>query len=461
MKRKLLPWGMALLALCLQPQAFAAEVESPRDRGFYLAPMGTYVLADEDWPADDGVGGTLGLGFRAGSLAAELSGSMVDLDAENGGDDVSLESLGANVLFFPFDSGFMSGMYGLAGIGYMGIDDFTVTTTTPGLLGPTTSTVQYDDSTHYLQAGLGWLIPLSFGKYDFAIRAEALARHLELSEPPPGPGNPDRDFNDGVFNLGLQLPFGLRSDPPPPPPPAPVAVVKPLSICADGNDNDGDGAIDYPADPGCTSADDSDETDPPQCSDGKDNDGDGLIDFPDDKGCESASDLDEADPCAPPKPGERISLKGCGTGDIIVLKGVNFDFDKATLTSNAKSILDGVSEDLNAYSDIKVELSGHTDSRGSDSYNQNLSERRAASVRRYLEGKGIDGSRMTSVGYGESQPIADNETDAGRELNRRVELKVTDGNTGSTSSGDEPSLQQELESELDAEDAAPAADEAG
>ncbi len=294
-----------------------------------------------------------------------------------------------------------------------------------------------------------------------SIRAEALARHLELSEPPPGPGNPDRDFNDGVFNLGLQLPFGLRSDPPPPPPPAPVAVVKPLSICADGNDNDGDGAIDYPADPGCTSADDSDETDPPQCSDGKDNDGDGLIDFPDDKGCESASDLDEADPCAPPKPGERISLKGCGTGDIIVLKGVNFDFDKATLTSNAKSILDGVSEDLNAYSDIKVELSGHTDSRGSDSYNQNLSERRAASVRRYLEGKGIDGSRMTSVGYGESQPIADNETDAGRELNRRVELKVTDGNTGSTSSGDEPSLQQELESELDAEDAAPAADEAG
>ena len=454
MIRKLIPWSLATLAFCMQLPTFAAdEVVSPRDRGFYVAPMGSYVLADDDWSADDGFGGTLALGYRLGSLALELTGSMVDLDAESGGQDVGLEAYGANLLYYPFKKGFASGLYSIIGLGNISVDDFTAPN----------STVPYHDSTEYVQAGLGWLIPLSFGKYDFGIRAEAMARHqhLEISPTPAVGGNPDLDLNDGVFNLGLQLPFGLRSDPPPPPPPAPVAVVKPLSICADGNDNDGDGAIDYPADPGCTSADDSDETDPPQCSDGKDNDGDGLIDFPDDKGCESASDLDEADPCAPPKPGERISLKGCGTGDIIVLKGVNFDFDKATLTSNAKSILDGVSEDLNAYSDIKVELSGHTDSRGSDSYNQNLSERRAASVRRYLEGKGIDGSRMTSVGYGESQPIADNETDAGRELNRRVELKVTDGNTGSTSSGDEPSLQQELESELDAEDAAPAADEAG
>jgi OOP family OmpA-OmpF porin len=215
--------------------------------------------------------------------------------------------------------------------------------------------------------------------------------------------------------------------PAPPPPPATPAVVPAVSICSDGQDNDGDGLVDFPNDPGCTAADDLDETDPPQCSDGKDNDGDGQIDFPADKGCSAADDNDETDPCKTPEPGERISLKGCGTGDVIVLRGVNFEFDKAKLTPNAKTILDNVAEELKAYADITVELSGHTDALGSDDYNQRLSERRAASVKAYLVDAGIDGSRMTTVGHGESQPVADNETEEGRALNRRTELKVTGG----------------------------------
>lgn len=161
--------------------------------------------------------------------------------------------------------------------------------------------------------------------------------------------------------------------------------------------------------------------------DSKDNDGDGLIDFPADKGCTGADDNDEVDPCKSPVPGERISLNGCGTGDVIVLRGVNFEFDKSRLTPNAKTILDGVAEELVAYPEIKIELGGHTDAKGSDEYNQSLSERRAASVVAYLKGRGITNDRMSSAGYGESQPVADNETDEGRELNRRVELKVTAG----------------------------------
>jgi outer membrane protein OmpA-like peptidoglycan-associated protein len=104
---------------------------------------------------------------------------------------------------------------------------------------------------------------------------------------------------------------------------------------------------------------------------------------------------------------------------------VNFDFDKSTLTANAKTILDNVAEELAAYPAIKVEVGGHTDAKGSDEYNQSLSERRAASVMKYLASKDVASDRMTSAGYGESKPVADNETDEGRELNRRVELRIT------------------------------------
>ncbi len=134
--------------------------------------------------------------------------------------------------------------------------------------------------------------------------------------------------------------------------------------------------------------------------------------------------------CEAPKPGQRISLDGCKVGDTLVLRGVTFEFNKATLTPDAKSILDEVADELNARGDIKVEVDGHTDSRGSDSYNQQLSEGRADAVKAYLAERGIDPSRMTANGFGETQPIADNETDEGRELNRRVELKVIDAGGG-------------------------------
>lgn len=129
--------------------------------------------------------------------------------------------------------------------------------------------------------------------------------------------------------------------------------------------------------------------------------------------------------CEAPKPGERISLEGCKTGDTLVLRGVTFEFNKSTLTPDAKSILDEVADELVARGDIKVEVDGHTDAKGSDRYNLQLSESRANTVKQYLSGHGVDASRMVANGFGETQPIADNDTDAGRELNRRVELKIT------------------------------------
>ena len=107
-----------------------------------------------------------------------------------------------------------------------------------------------------------------------------------------------------------------------------------------------------------------------------------------------------------------------------VLRGVNFDFDKAEIRPDAAVILDEVVSILSGKSGVQVRVEGHTDSTGPEAYNQGLSERRADSVRKFLVEKGIDEARLTSVGFGESNPIATNDTREGRALNRRVELQV-------------------------------------
>ncbi|MEP7327199.1 MAG: OmpA family protein, partial [Gemmatimonadota bacterium] len=97
------------------------------------------------------------------------------------------------------------------------------------------------------------------------------------------------------------------------------------------------------------------------------------------------------------------------------------------LTIDAKKILDLVAQSLNAVPEVTVEVQGHASSDGSDAANMSLSTRRAASVRTYLISKGVAENRLTSKGYGETMPVADNATEEGRKQNRRVELVRTDG----------------------------------
>ena len=108
----------------------------------------------------------------------------------------------------------------------------------------------------------------------------------------------------------------------------------------------------------------------------------------------------------------------------IVLRGVQFDLDTADIRPDAGVILDEAANQLSQVPTTRVRVEGHTDSSGADTYNQSLSERRAGSVRDYLVSKGVSDSRLTTAGFGESQPVADNATAEGRALNRRVELKV-------------------------------------
>jgi OOP family OmpA-OmpF porin len=106
----------------------------------------------------------------------------------------------------------------------------------------------------------------------------------------------------------------------------------------------------------------------------------------------------------------------------LILEGVNFEYDSARLEENSKRILDLVYRSLNNNPEVEVKISGHTDAIASEEYNLDLSRRRAESVKRYLAQRGIAPDRIETEGYGESQPIATNETPEGRAQNRRIEI---------------------------------------
>lgn len=115
----------------------------------------------------------------------------------------------------------------------------------------------------------------------------------------------------------------------------------------------------------------------------------------------------------------------------LVLRGVTFDFDSAEIRPESQPTLDEAVLLLGDNRDIHVVTEGHTDSLGTAEYNQALSVRRAESVYRYLVNRGIDPERLTVRGFGETQPVASNETEAGRAQNRRVELRVGGATSGS------------------------------
>jgi outer membrane protein OmpA-like peptidoglycan-associated protein len=128
----------------------------------------------------------------------------------------------------------------------------------------------------------------------------------------------------------------------------------------------------------------------------------------------------------------RQKLQGTGVsvtriGDNITLNlpsGITFASDSADLNAQFFNVLDGVNLVLKEYDKTVIEVAGHTDSTGTDQYNQALSERRAQSVASYLASHGVKSQRLITIGAGESRPLASNDTDQGRSANRRVELTI-------------------------------------
>lgn len=335
---------------------------SPLRNGPYVAPL-AYYFHSNDNALHSAASGAFMFGIRRDFYAMEFGGMYTDTSGAVQ-DGVKIRGL-----LFPVER-WVPGLYAVAGFGVLQYNHF-----------PNDGDVRIH--TYTAEAGAGYLLPLHVGRYDFAIRAEAVYRNGRRERQLNGS---DTDlsipttFNDELVGVGLQLPLGARprqaevqeppvavvpveqAPPPPPPPPSPP-------------------------------------------------------------------------PCVTPEAGQAISLQGCKSGDKIILHGVNFDFNKATLTVNAKAILDQVAAELKKYPAIDVELGGYTDGKGGDAYNLRLSDRRAASVKAYLVQAGVEAKRMSSKGYGKADPVADNSTDEGRELNRRVELKITSSDVSSSSTG--------------------------
>jgi OmpA-OmpF porin, OOP family len=366
----------AALLLAL-PGYAAAESDSPLLKGWYVAPMVSHVNPDNDRRLDSGLGGTLALGYRVSEgFALELYGVYGRLDREPV-PSASATMRGGGIGALAFLTDWLDGLYLPFAVGYLQTDS-------QGLGGDRYKGLSFE-------AGLGYLLPLAIGRYDFGVRAEGRYRHHNgqdgrlLDEEKAG-------VQDTLLNLGVQLPFGLRP-PEPKPQPEPAHVVEAIAV----PDSDGDGV-----------ADDRD-----QCPD-----------TPAGEAVDTTGCPPQPPPCRPPALGERVSLQGCGTGDVIVLRGVHFESDRASLSAHANAILDEVAAELVAHPQIRVEIGGHTDSQGSAAYNQRLSADRAEAVRGYLLGEAVRAEQLTVRGYGQSQPVADNDSEEGRERNRRVELTV-------------------------------------
>ncbi|MGH8529517.1 MAG: OmpA family protein [Nevskiales bacterium] len=179
----------------------------------------------------------------------------------------------------------------------------------------------------------------------------------------------DKDGNDDPADIrlvaGITVPLTAKPVPLPPPPPPPTAV-----------DSDGDGVV------------------------------------------------DEKDKCPGTLAGVKVDGDGCAVPQVLKLNGVSFDFDSVRVGKNARTILDEVSEGIKGQPSMQVEIAGHTDNYGDETYNQQLSERRAKAVRDYLVEKGAPDANFTSKGYGEAEPVVANDTEDGREENRRVEFRI-------------------------------------
>jgi OOP family OmpA-OmpF porin len=364
------------------------------DRRFYLSPMFSYTKADDDRTTDDAMGGVISIGKKMTSgLNLELTGFLETMDREDEtvtDDAAVLSGVGLAAMIFP--SATLPNLYGILAVHQAEGKDHP---TTPDAAGFKYESTVFD-------TGIGYLFPLNrLIGFDATLRAEARYRMDSHHRATAGVGDKD-EFYEGVLNLGLLIPLGsLESAPAPEPEPEPAAPVE-----APPSDTDGDGVTD--------DLDTCPDTPPGAAVD--------------EKGCPPAPV--EREGCRAPGAGEAINLEGCATGEAVVLKGVNFETGSSRLTANAKVILNQVADSLAAAPHLRVEIGGHTDAQGSDAFNLKLSDRRAQAAKDYLIARGIDAARLTSKGYGESQPVDTNETADGRELNRRVEMKVLEGGAG-------------------------------
>lgn len=357
----------------------------------YYGVQGTYYEPDNLRRNDSGLGATVYLGLPANQfLASELSFFGVRADNQVGTSFDKQWGGGIDLVVTPFQRKQRFVPFVLIGSG-----------------------VQYDDrrvnqgSHTFANAGGGFLYDLS---QDGLVSLRVDGKRIRANDDDVVAGRDN--LWDTRVNAGIQVAF--RPDP------VPVIVVQTPPLPPVG-DADGDGVPDdrdqcpgtVPGrlvnNVGCPAEPPPPPTPPPAPVD---SDQDGV--------------LDNVDACPSTPFGFKVDERGCAIKAAkIVLRDINFEFNKSTLTAGARTSLDKVAEGLRGQPSMSLVIEGHTDSVGGDPYNLKLSKQRAASAKAYLVEQGIEARRLDTNGYGESQPVASNKTPDGRAENRRVEFKVT------------------------------------
>jgi OOP family OmpA-OmpF porin len=390
--------GTLVLAVCVAAFASSAASAGAAPGSWYISPQVNALWLDDGRVADDDAGVTLALGRVINeNWDVELSvfGSEHD---RTGSDTLELQGFGLSTKRVFYREGRVNPFLSL-GLGRV------KTILKPGA----------DEEDLSALFGAGLLIDLGPSRDDgsaMQLRADIGARR-GLSDNDQFP-----DAVDYVAGLGIQYSWG--------------GTVTRLPV-----DTDGDGVTDdldkCPGTPAGTPVDSS------GCPLPQDDDGDGVINENDKcpgtppgkkvdaVGCEIDGDddgdgiLNSVDQCPDSPKGTRVNNVGCPFDRTLLLQGVKFETNKDTLLPESLPILENAIATLKRYPEVNIEVQGHTDSRGSDAYNMDLSARRAATVLKYLKDGGVT-NQLTSRGYGESDPIASNDTDEGRQQNRRVIL---------------------------------------
>ena len=397
-----------------------AHADAEPGQGYFFV-MGSYVDDDTERGVEDDITtGQFGFGYAlndALNIEAMLSTGWADGD----GFSPDQEQLGIGIdLQRVFRRAERFSPYLHGGIGHITVD-------------PSFGSNSVDGAMY--SVGAGFLLDM----FDSNVAVRGEYRHrLDTSS--------DVNFNDNMFSLGFQIPFGEGT---------PKFIDSDGDGVADGSDrcpntppgtrvdaygcevdSDGDGVKDSmdkcPGTPKGVAVN----------ADGcpMDSDGDGVSDDKDKcpntvrgakvgpDGCELDGDkdgvVDRLDECPDSAPGVQVDIKGCEIKGEIRLPGVNFESNSDRLLPGATSVLDDAVATLKKNPSITFEVAGHTDSDGAADYNEGLSSRRATTVRDFLASNGIAENRMTVRGYGEAQPIADNGTREGKAQNRRVVLRV-------------------------------------
>lgn len=391
--------GMAVVA----PQAMALSADD--QTGYYLGAFGAYEFADSQRDSDNGYGfqATIGRPIKDNS-SLELSFMAVQRDRRIDGGKDYRNSLMLDYIrdfgLFQFETPLLPQFkpYLLSGGGAV-LEDVR-------------------GNTHFhpaLNVGAGLLFPLRVGSWDWGwgLRTEVKGLvQYNGRDSAPADENFLADFH---VQVGLHIPLSFRSTRAAPavtpPDDCAVAVVDPVSGRSDClADSDRDGIQD--AKDQCPATAEGVKVDNQGCpvDRGGDADGDSVV--------------DDADQCPNTAAGIAVDARGCAVEQTVSLQSVTFETASAVLTGQATMVLDGFARALSGQGGIKAEIAGHTDNVGNADFNLALSKQRAEAVRQYLIGRGVDGATLTTTGYGQEQPVASNDDEAGRAMNRRVDFRI-------------------------------------